>query len=294
MILNKHQFSLDFIIGGISAGIGKTATAPIDRVKILLQTQNANISIIKNKKNYTGIINCFYRVYKETGLLSFWRGNSVNLLRYMPTQACNFAFKNFYKKMLSKKNIKINFFLKNLLSGGLAGTTSCLILYPLDFIRTRLATDVGKDKKNREFKNLSDCIKKIYKKEGMKGYYKGMAIALPSIFVYRSLFFGLYDSGKNYSFFENKISKFFFALSVTSFASSFLYPLDTVKRSMMLQVGKNNNEKIYNNYKDCFIDIWRKEKIFGFYRGGLTNVFRGMGASIFLVLNDFFKKNIKK
>ena len=131
--------------------------------------------------------------------------------------------------MLLKKDIKINLFYKNLLSGGLAGTTSCLIIYPFDFIRTRLPTDVGKNKKNREFNNLSDCIKKIYKKEGIKGYYKGMAIALPSIFVYRSLFFGLYDSGKNYSFFENKISKFFFAFLVTSFTGSVLYPFDTVK-----------------------------------------------------------------
>ena len=292
--MQNNNFIIDFTIGGISAGIGKTLTAPIDRVKIILQTQNANINIINSKnKNYKGIKNCFLRTYKETGLISFWRGNSVNLIRYIPTQASNFAFKNFYKKFLLKKKQKMNFFFINLLSGGLAGTTSSFLLYPLDFIRTRLASDIGKETKNREFKGFIDCIKKIYKKNNIKGFYKGISIALPSIFVYRSLYFGLYDSGKNSKIFENEISKFFFAIFVTSFSSSVLYPLDTVKRSMMLQSGKNCKDVIYDNYFDCFKDIWRKEKIFGFYRGGLTNVFRGIGASLFLVLSDFLKKSIK-
>ena len=44
------------------------------------------------------------------------------------------------------------FFAGNLASGGAAGATSLLIVYPLDFARTRLGADVGKAAADREFK----------------------------------------------------------------------------------------------------------------------------------------------
>ena len=44
-------------------------------------------------------MDCFARVNREQGFLSFWRGNVVNVVRYFPTQALNFAFKDTYKKL---------------------------------------------------------------------------------------------------------------------------------------------------------------------------------------------------
>lgn len=38
----RMQFGLDFFIGGISGIISKTAVAPIERVKLLMQTQREN------------------------------------------------------------------------------------------------------------------------------------------------------------------------------------------------------------------------------------------------------------
>ena len=90
----------------------------------------------------TGITDCFSRVYAEQGFFSFWRGNVVNVVRYFPTQALNFAFKDTYKKMfmdgLDKNKDFWKFFAGNLAAGGAAGATSLLIVYPLDFARTRL------------------------------------------------------------------------------------------------------------------------------------------------------------
>ena len=144
----EKNFMLDFAVGGISAAISKTAVAPIERVKLILQTQDSNLDIKSGKvPRYNGIVDCFGRVAKEQGVASYWRGNLANCIRYFPTQAFNFAFKDTFKVMFPKYNQNTEFwkfFGTNVASGGLAGAASLCIVYPLDFARTRLAADVGK------------------------------------------------------------------------------------------------------------------------------------------------------
>ena len=97
------NFLLDFALGGVSGAIAKTCTAPIERVKLIIQTQDANPRIKSGEvPRYTGIMNCFTRVYQEQGLAAFWRGNVTNVIRYFPTQAFNFAFKDQIKAMFPK------------------------------------------------------------------------------------------------------------------------------------------------------------------------------------------------
>lgn len=71
-----------------------------------------------------------------------WRGNTANVIRYFPTQALNFAFKDYYKSLFSYTQAKDGYALwmaGNLASGGAAGATSLLFVYSLDYARTRLA-----------------------------------------------------------------------------------------------------------------------------------------------------------
>merc|ERR1719464_478930 len=150
------------MMGGVSAAVSKTLVAPIERVKLLLQVQDASSSI-KPEDRYNGIGDCFSRVIKEQGFGSLWRGNLANVVRYFPTQALNFAFKDFYKTIFNPYNPKEQpgmFFIGNCASGGAAGATSLSVVYPLDFARTRLAADVGQGC-DREFNGLVDCLKKI-------------------------------------------------------------------------------------------------------------------------------------
>merc|ERR1712206_76993 len=121
---------------------------------------------------YTGIIDCFKRVANEQGVAAFWRGNLTNIIRYFPTQAFNFAFKDSIKAMFPKtdKNTEFaKFFFINMASGGLAGAGSLMIVYPLDFARTRLASDVGGGK--AQFTGLADCLKKTVAASGIGGLY---------------------------------------------------------------------------------------------------------------------------
>ena len=154
----KTSFLTDFLIGGCSAAVSKTLVAPIERVKLLLQVQDANKNI-KAEMRYTGIQDCFSRVIADQGVGALWRGNLANVVRYFPTQAINFATKDFYKTLFpyNPKKEPFKFFLGNMASGGMAGATSLCVVYPLDFARTRLAADVGSGKE-REFNGMVDCL----------------------------------------------------------------------------------------------------------------------------------------
>lgn len=136
----------DFVLGGTSGAIAKTVAAPIERVKLLMQTAQNNPKLAE--RPYTGIIDCFSRCVREEGVISLWRGNWANVVRYFPTQAINFSTKDFLYQHLLKgvdpKTQKGRYFGMSLLSGGLAGTFSLIFVYPLDFARTRMGVDLGK------------------------------------------------------------------------------------------------------------------------------------------------------
>jgi len=108
---------------------------------ILSLSQFAVKLLLRHSSFSPGIIDCFVRIPKEQGFFSLWRGNLANVIRYFPTQALNFAFKDVYKKMfmedVDKKTQFWRYFAGNLASGGAAGATSLCFVYPLDFARTR-------------------------------------------------------------------------------------------------------------------------------------------------------------
>ena len=279
----SSNFLVDFALGGISAAISKTATAPIERVKLLLQTQDTNPDIIKSGKRYTGILDCFSRVASEQGVASLWRGNFTNVLRYFPTQALNFAFKERYKKFFKPKDKDASFFRKfagNLLAGGCAGATSLSVVYPLDFARTRLAAD-----SSGQFKGLGHCLTSILKSDGPIGLYRGFGVSVLGIFFYRASYFGIYDTAKIFMG-TNVFVNFAVAFAVTTASGLVAYPFDTVRRRMMMQSGKTGADVQYTGTLDCFAKVLKAEGPFGFYKGSLSNIFRGLGASLVLVLYD--------
>lgn len=144
---------------------------------------------------YKGIGDCFSRTYKEEGLASLWRGNTANVIRYFPTQALNFAFKDYFKSLFGfKKNDGYwKWFAGNIASGGAAGATSLLFVYSLDYARTRLANDNKSATKggSRQFNGLVDVYRKTLASDGIAGLYRGFIPSVVGIVVYRGLYFGL-------------------------------------------------------------------------------------------------------
>jgi len=292
----KKEFSMsaflkDLAIGGVSGSIAKTATAPIERVKLLIQTQDANPKIMSGEvPRYTGIVNCFTRVSSEQGFGSFWRGNTANIVRYFPTQAFNFAFKDTIKDLFPSYNPKTEFwpfFGVNMASGGLAGAGSLLIVYPLDFARTRLAADVGSGK-NREFTGLVDCLSKVAKRSGPMSLYQGFGVSVQGIIVYRGAYFGLYDTGKGALLTKDSsiVAKFVVAQVATNAAGVLSYPFDTVRRRLMMTSG---GKKLYNGIVDAFVKIYSNEGAGAFFKGAFSNVLRGVGGALVLIMYDEIK-----
>ena len=285
----KKSFFVNFLAGGVSAAVSKTIVAPIERVKLLLQVQYANPNIPKEQQ-YKGIGDCFGRVVKEQGVMALWRGNLANVIRYFPTQALNFACKDTYKKYLCPYNPKtqpVMFFMGNMASGGAAGATSLCFVYPLDFARTRLAADVGSGPEGkREFNGLVDCLKKIAAKDGVSGLYQGFGISVVGIIFYRASYFGLFDSGKALLLGDNKniMAMFMLGQVVTVSAGIISYPLDTVRRRLMMTSGQG--EKLYNGTLDCFAKIYQKEGGLAFFKGCLSNVIRGTGGALVLTFYE--------
>lgn len=291
-------FLTDFALGGVSGAIAKTCTAPIERVKLIIQTQDSNPRILSGEvKRYTGIGNVFTRVYQEQGLGAFWRGNMTNVIRYFPTQAFNFAFKDTIKKIFPKTDPNtefFKFFLVNMASGGLAGAGSLCIVYPLDYARTRLASDVGSGK--RDFNGLADCLVKTSKgPKGVLGLYNGFGVSVMGIIPYRGVYFGMYDSLKEKNPYKKDLgivgvaSKFAVAQFTAICAGYASYPFDTVRRRLQMQSEKPKEQWLYKNTTDCFQKLAKQEGITAFFKGAGANALRTVGSAMVLVLYDQMK-----
>jgi len=292
------DFLIDFSLGGLSGGIAKTITAPIERVKLIIQTQDANPRIRSGEvARYTGIVNCFTRVTREQGIAAFWRGNLTNVIRYVPTQAFNFAFKDIIKKIFPRYNPKEEFgkfFLVQMASGGLAGAGCLTIVYPLDYARTRLASDVGSGA--RDFNGLLDCLVKTSKgPKGPLALYNGFGVSVVGIIPYRGVYFGMYDSLRERNPFKNDLgvkgvlSKFAVAQVTAITAGYASYPFDTVRRRLQMQSEKPKEKWVYRGTAHCFGKVLKDEGITSFFKGAGANALRTVGSAMVLVLYDQFQ-----
>ncbi|MBA0761593.1 hypothetical protein Gotri_024219 [Gossypium trilobum] len=236
----SEKFSMDFVMAGMAAIISKSAAAPIERVKLLLQNQGEMIKRGSLQKPYNGVGDCFKRVLKEEGLFSFWRGNQANVIRYFPTQAFNFAFKGYFKSIFGRSKEKDGYamwFAGNVASGSAAGATTSLFLYHLDYARTRLGTDG-----QRQFKGLLDVYRETLSTDGVGNFF----------------------------------ASFFLGWSITTVSGVCAYPFDTVRRRMMLTSGQS---KKYRGAIHAFREIVQLEGFSALFRGVTANMLLGVAGA---------------
>jgi len=292
-----EQFGTDLLIGGISGAIAKTLMAPIERVKILMQTQDSNPKIISGEeKRYSGLGDCFKRVNAEQGMKAFWRGNLVNCLRYAPQQGSALALNDVMRAATPKYDPIKEVFMAtavSLASGGFAGAFANTLCYPFDFARTRLASDVGSGKKM--FNGIGDCIIKTVKSQGVTGLYRGWAVTCGGAFVYRGGQLGLFSQIMEMNPYKN--DKGPLGLFITFCAATtgrtavmpFNYPFDTVRRRLMLESEKPAADRMYKGGIDCFFKVLKSEGFGGMYKGMVPELFRGVGGSVVLVAYNRIK-----
>jgi len=271
--------------------------APVERVKLLLQTMDSNPDIVSGKvQPYKGIGDCGRRVMAEQGVKAFWRGNLVNCLRYAPQQGSALAFNDYLNNLFPVYNSKTEFWQSlsvKLFSGGFAGAIANTICYPFDFARTRLASDVGKGK--GQFNGIMDCIATTVKQQGLTGLYTGWTVTVMGAFVYRAGQLGCFKQIQDLNPYQKDhgtlgaVSSFLAVTAARTVVMPFNYPFDTVRRRMMLQSEKPIADRIYKGSVDCFKQVLAKEGMKGMYKGMIPELFRGVGGSLVIVGYDRIK-----
>jgi len=236
------------VAGASSGAISRTLLAPVERVKLLKQLQGSVdakhlFPPPQPQRSSSKTLSppsawqVAATVYREQGLLSFWRGNVPNVLRVSGTAAVNFTCMDYYKRVAvgpwldyltrfspQTRNLERQRQLAtSLVSGGLAGATATTVLYPIEFLRTRLAMDMGTGKPllpssvvstkegaaitgggqsshhprpPRQYKGMLDVLQKILKSDGILGLFQGYGIAVTGGIFYRIILLGGYDALK--------------------------------------------------------------------------------------------------
>ena len=213
----------------------------------------------------------------------------------------NFAFKDKYQSLFVKPKEQVGFgrwFAGYLAAGGAAGATSLTVSYPLEFCYTRLAADTGAHGASgaqRQYTGIVDCLVKTVKSDGIRGVYRGYGPSVAGIIVYRAGYFGLYDLSKvliNIPKSEyaavNFAASFSTALLVDIFSAMVAYPLDTIRRSLMMMSGRQ--EKLYTNSLQCVRYLVKQGGVPALYKGATTNNIRAIGSALVLVIYDELKK----
>merc|ERR1712078_24865 len=212
-------------------------------------------------------------------------GNLANVLRYFPTQALNFAIKDAFA--VPKDASQGYKFAMNIASGGAAGTMSLLFVYSLDYARTRLANDAKGKGGERQFNGLIDVYTKTLKSDGIQGLYRGFTISAVGIFIYRGMYFGLFDTLKPLLLGDqaNVTMAFLLGWGVTVTAGLMSYPIDTIRRRMMMTSGGGVK---YKGSIDCGMQILKNEGFMSMMKGAGANVLRGVaGAGVLAGFDKF-------
>jgi len=287
----------NLLLGGSIGAVSKTIMSPVERVKILMQTMDSNPKVISGEvKPYSSIMDCFSRVSSEQGVKAFWRGNFVNCLRYAPQQGSALAFNDFFKGLFpkyDKTTERGKYFAANLMAGGLGGGTAMIICYPLDYARTRLASDLTAGE--GQFSGIADCLSQTVKQQGIMGLYRGTAVSIAGAFVYRAGQLGLFSSVMGFNpYKEDKgIKGLVSAIVIGTVARTVIlplnYPFDTVRRRMMLESDLPAAERQYKSGVDCARKVLAAEGMAGMYKGAFPEIFRGFGGVMVIVLYDRLK-----
>jgi solute carrier family 25 (mitochondrial carrier protein), member 16 len=179
-------FRFSFIFEGIAGMCSKTAVAPLDRIKILLQAHQSHY------KNY-GVFSGLYNIVKKESFIALYKGNGAQMVRIFPYAATQFTAFEIYKKYCGKV-LGPNPYIKHsdkFFAGAGAGLTAVTLTYPLDTIRARLAFQITGEHK---YNGILHTATTILKEEGgVRALYRGFLPTLVGMVPYAGLSFYCFE-----------------------------------------------------------------------------------------------------
>ena len=275
-----------FLAGGIAGALAKTCTAPLDRLKIIMQTSGASQQTAAAKAAVSGgLIPAFLAIGKTEGLAGYWRGNTPQVARVLPYSATMLFAYDFYKKKYADKSTGELSVQGRLLAGASAACTATIVTYPLDIIRLRLSIDPTTT-------NMVAVFKNILREEGAMAFAKGLPATCLSIAPYSALNFCAFDLFKQTipEDIRNEPQGIAMAsLMATAVATGSCYPLDTVRRQMQMK------SSTATNVVAAAKNIVSNQGVGGLFKGFVPNAVKNMpNKSIQLTTYDVLKKFIAR
>jgi len=280
------------VCGGISGMIAKTATNPLERIKMLSQTgeHGGKGNSGKGGTGNVSIINLYKSIIRNEGILGLWAGNGANLLRVFPAKAvvfsCNDKYRSFFYNITNTPSDQPLPAYLSFLAGGMSGMTATAATYPLDLARGRISGKLKMEGKQRHYNGIIRTILVTAKEEGVLALYKGVTPTVLGAMPYEGIKFGTVALMENLFPAEKKINpetgklekpsiwrKLCFGGMGGVMAGIITYPNDTVRRMLQLQ-GSRGTETVYNGYWDCVRQIYAKYGIKRFYNGAFINIIR--------------------
>jgi solute carrier family 25 phosphate transporter 23/24/25/41 len=300
------------VCGGLAGMIAKTATNPLDRIRMLSQTgEHGIISSSTGELGEHGVTSSStgrlrakpttWQLYKSIiqreGVIGLWAGNGANLLRVFPSKSIVFSTNDLYSKQLGAiyygSDEKYQFSGRTLpwslsfLAGGMAGMTASALTYPLDLARGRIAGKVAGPEGKKAYRGIIQTVIVTAREEGPMAIYKGISPTLLGSMPYEGIKFGTVailerafplekidgDDGSSSSVANNVTRKSLFGGTGGVMATMITYPNDTVRRFLQLQGSRGTSEH-FDGYWDCVKKTYAKYGIERFYRGSLINIVR--------------------
>nr|XP_029726534.1 calcium-binding mitochondrial carrier protein SCaMC-2 isoform X2 [Aedes albopictus] len=272
--------------GGFAGAVSRTCTAPLDRLKVFLQVQSTK----------QRISDCLQYMLKEGGVQSLWRGNFINVLKIAPESAIKFAAYEQVKRLIRGNDKRQLSIYERFVAGACAGGVSQTAIYPLEVLKTRLAL-----RKTGQYSSILDAATKIYRREGLRSFYRGYIPNMLGIIPYAGIDLAVYETLKKkyLSHHETEQPSFWLLLACGS-ASSTLgqvcsYPLALVRTRLQAQavtIGTQNPADgiaaVEPNMTNVFKRILQTEGPLGLYRGITPNFIKVLPAvSISYVVYEY-------
>lgn len=255
----------NYLLYGAIAGIcSKTATAPLERLRILQMVEHLH----GGEGRYQGILRPLLIIAREEGIRGYWKGNATNVVRIIPTSAARFytfeIYKTFLRRFVRRDQLNTG---EVLLASASAGTTAAVVTFPMDFVRTRLTVQTAG---NTYYRGVTNAVLSIYRQEGLLGFYKGVTAAVLNTAPYIAINFTTYEKLKEYTQAGGGSPGTVLSLAMGAIAGTLAttisYPADLIRKRIIVQ-EMGGKEGTYGGISDAVKKIMREEGPKGFYRG---------------------------
>lgn len=270
-----------YLVCGATAGaVSRSFTAPLERVKVLLQVQDLGTG---GGARYEGVSGSLRRIWAEEGWRGMFRGNGTNVLRVAPSAAVRFStFELFKKRLLALAGTPKLSAAGNLTAGCAAGLVSTVATYPLDMLRSRLSVQ---SRSAVRYAGLGDAVRTVYRTEGARAFFRGVSTSVHGAVPYVGINFMAYEflkarvlerRGAEAGEPPGKLASLACGGVAGSAAMTVTYPLELVRRRMMVQgvlIGTEGSRP-YTGTVDATRRIWAAEGFRGFFRGLWPNYFK--------------------